>query len=142
TPVLEMGVEHNRSAVVGVFGCDHVIAGSQRMKDTERGGASGRKRERRGSLFERRQRRLQALAIGIVGSAVKGSAGKAAVAGFFKSGGLVDGWDHITRASFRRAAGVHGAGFNLHRTLGYTKVEKLSRAPASEARCFETQGPS
>jgi hypothetical protein len=52
-------------AVVGILRRDHVIAGSERLQDGERGSLAGRERRCCGAALELRQARLERLPVWI-----------------------------------------------------------------------------
>src|SRR5262249_14104696 len=75
--------------------------------------------------FERRQSFFEGFAVGIVGPAVKIAAGQAAIVGFLKCGGLMDGGGDVARAALRAASGMDGDGLNFHDRLGYNEYRPV-----------------
>src|SRR5262249_62342942 len=99
--IAKVGVQQDGRAIVGVVGCDHVIAGRKRVHQRQRGRASRRKCESRSALFQRGQRVFQGFAVRVVGTAVEVSAGQAAVVGFLERGRLMNGVEKKSRAPVR-----------------------------------------
>ena len=98
-------------AMVNVQRRQHMVTGLQALKNCRHSGQSRAKSRTHLAPFQRRQRRLQAVSVGVAVAGVQITARVGAVGLTLKGGGEVNGVHHRARGGVHAMTGVHGECF-------------------------------